>query len=123
MNPDHAKAIIERMLDVELVCSLHGDYELVALPTGRKLWHSSAWPSFSQPQIPNGHSAPLLKWFRGVEVEVTKTDSQFSVHGFLDIERAESDTNALPSFDLFKGFGNFFNGEAKPTEKDLSKSN
>ncbi len=115
--PAATRTIVERMLDVDLVCSLHGNYELVSLPSGRKLWYSTAWPSFSNPQLPAQHQAPLLKWFRGVEVEVTKSETQFSVHGFFDIERSETDTNALPSFDLFKGFGNLFGGEGKSANK------
>ena len=116
--PENSRAIVERMLDVELVCSLQGEYGLVNLPSGRSLWHSSEWPSFSQPELPAGHIAPLLKWFRGVEIEVSKTDTQFSMHGFLDIERAESDASPLPSFDLFKGFGNLFGAEKKSTKNE-----
>jgi len=106
--PAVAREIVERMLDVELVCSLNGNYELAELPSGRTLWHSDVWPSFTQPNLPQDHTAPFLKWFRGLEVEVSKTESQFSVHGFLDIERAESDTTILPSIKMFKGFGNLF---------------
>lgn len=118
VSPDVARPIVERMLDVELVCSLSGEYELATLPTGRKLWYSSGWPSFSHPQLPADHTAPLLKWFRGLEVEVSKTQTQFSIHGFLDIERSKSDTKALPSFDLFKGFGNLFGGDQKSAKND-----
>ena len=107
--PEMANSIVERMLDVELVCSLDGDYRLVKLPSGRSLWHSTAWPSFSKPKLPDEHTAPLLKWFRGLEVEVTKAETQFSVHGFLDIERTDMESK-LPSFDLFNGFGNLFGG-------------
>ncbi|MFT7633902.1 MAG: hypothetical protein ACI87E_004961, partial [Mariniblastus sp.] len=117
VSPEAARASIERMLDVELVCSLDGEYELATLPTGRKLWYSNAWPSFLSPELPPGHLAPLLKWFRGVEIEVMKSDSQFSVHGFLDIERTETDANPLPSFDLFKGFGNLFGGAGNSSKQ------
>ncbi len=105
--PEEAKAIAERMLDVDLVCSLGGDYGLIDLPSGRKIWNSNAWPSFARPELPEAHSAPVLKWFRGLELEASHAETQFTVHGFLDIERQESST-ALPSFNLFKGFGNLF---------------
>ena len=122
VSPESARTVVERMLDVELVCSLGGNYQLFASPSGRQLWHSDAWPSFTAPQLPETHSAPLLKWFRGVEVEVKKSDAQFAVHGFLDIERSETDTNQLPSFDLFKGFGNLFGGGNKKNPKEESSS-
>ena len=115
--PESARAIVERMLEVELVCSLGGEYRLAQLPSGRKVWHSTAWPSFSQPEIPEGHTAPLLKWFRGLEVEVSKGATQFAVHGFVDIQRNEAKTK-LPSFDLFKGFQGLFGGVKKSDGQD-----
>ena len=108
VDPGAALTIVERMLDVTLVCSLDGDYELAQLDSGRQIWRSTAWPSFSRPELPADHVAPFLKWFRGLEVEVSKADTQFSVHGVLDIERSQVGGGALPSFDLFKGFGNLF---------------
>lgn len=114
--PESSRAIVERMLDVELVCSLRGNYELAEMPSGRKLWYSDAWPSFTHPVLPEGHTAPLLEWFRGLLLEVTKGESQFSVHGFLDIERTDSGSG-LPSFDLFQGFGNLFGGAEKEGKK------
>ena len=118
VSPEAAKIVVERMLDVELVCSLDGNYKLTQLPSGRMFWHSDAWPSFSSPVLPADHKAPLLKWFRGLEVEVMKAESQFAVHGILDIERTEA-TKSLPGFDLFGGFGNIFGGSKseKKTEK------
>ena len=108
VDPGAALTIVERMLDVTLVCSLDGQYELAQLDSGRQIWRSTAWPSFSQPQLPEDHVAPFLKWFRGLEVQVSKADTQFSVHGVLDIERSEVEESMLPSFDLFKGFSNLF---------------
>ena len=116
IEPQSARATAERMLDVELVCSLGGDYELAELPSGRQLWQSTAWPSFSSPVLPEQYRAPLLAWFRGLELEVTKSETQFSIHGFLDIQRSNK-RSALPSFDMFKGFGMFGGGEKKKSEK------
>ncbi len=121
--PEVARITAERLLDVDLVCSLDGDYEITELPSGRKLWYSNVWPSFARPLLPADYSAPLLKWFRGLEVEVIKTETQFSVHGFLDIERQTSGTK-LPSFEMFGGFGGLFGGSdskkvqpSRPKEK------
>ncbi|MFK7768122.1 MAG: hypothetical protein AB8B55_12940 [Mariniblastus sp.] len=123
VTPEAAKIIVERMLDVELVCSLGGDYKLVSLPSKRMLWYSDAWPSFSTPSLPDQHRAPLLKWFRGLEVEVMKAESQFAVHAILDIERKEV-AKSLPTFDLFGGFGSIFGGGKKEGgSKSNSESN
>lgn len=108
---EQARQVAEDLLDVRLVCSLGGEYR-VTETEGRKAWSSSLWPSFSAPTLPEGYTAPLLKWFRGLELEVTKLENQFSVHGFIDIER-ESAPSSLPGFDLFKGFQNLVPG-SKP---------
>ncbi len=110
VEPEVAKAVIERMMDVELVCSLGGDYQLVQLPSERNVWISSAWPSFANPELPPDHVAPFLQWFRGVEIEAIKAETQFAMHGFLDIQR-EGDGSPLPSFEMFKGFSNLLGGE------------
>lgn len=105
--PEKTRAVASRMLDVELVCSLDGEYQRLALPTGRSVWYSTAWPSFGMPQLPEGYLAPVLTWFRGLELEVIKEDTRFSMHGILDVQRSEQ-ADALPSFEMFKGFGELF---------------
>ncbi len=116
--PESARTIVERMLDVELVCSLRGNYQLVTLPSGRKIWHSDAWPSFTRPELPEGHTAPFLKWFRGLELNVSKGQTFFMVQGFLDIERMPA-KSPLPAFDdVFKGFGNLLGGGEKSVDSE-----
>ena len=109
ISPEDASVVMQRMLDAELVCWLGGEYQLAKSPSGRSIWVSSEWPSFINPALPPDHIAPLLGWFRGIEVQVSKAETQFSIHGFLDIQRSEQ-TTELPSFDLFKGFNNLFGG-------------
>ncbi|QEG22194.1 hypothetical protein [Mariniblastus fucicola] len=111
--PEDALHTAERMLNVDLVCSLGGEYELTTLPSGRKIWRSSAWPAFNQPQLPDDYVAPVLQWFRGLNVEAIRDQSQFSLHGYIDIQRSDKQKQALPSFNLFKGFGNVMGGEKK----------
>ena len=111
LQPAQAKTSAEDLLDVDLVCSLGGQYELKETAPGRQVWHSTAWPDFGQPQLPADYVSPLLKWFRGFQLELVQTDSQFSIHGFLDIQRSSS--GKLPSFDLFEGFGKMFGGGNK----------
>jgi hypothetical protein len=112
IRPEHALDTAEHLLDVNLVCSLGGEYQLAELPAGRTAWISENWPSFSQPVLPEQHTAPVLKWFRGLELEVSQSETQFTIHGFLDVERQET-ASILPSFDLFKGFGNLFSSGDK----------
>ena len=109
ISPEEASLVMQRMLDAELICSLGGQYELAKTPSGRTIWVSSMWPSFVNPVMPVDHLAPFMAWFRGLKVEVTKADTQFSTHGFLDIQRTEQAVK-LPSFEVFKGFGNLFGG-------------
>ncbi len=106
---EKAADVAQRILDVDLVCSLGGNYQTVRLPAGRTVWVSDAWPSFDARVLPSDYVAPLLRWFRGLELQVVKEQTQFSIHGFLDIERTGAGT--LPAFDLFKGFGKLFGGE------------
>ena len=111
LESNQARQAAEDLLDVELVCSLGGNYELKETAPGRKVWNSTAWPDFRSPQLPEDYISPLLKWFRGFQLELVQTETQFSIHGFLDIER--SSTSKLPSFDLFEGFGKMFGGKKK----------
>jgi hypothetical protein len=110
LSPLAAEEIAIRLLDVELVCSLGGDYELREISPGRLVWCSTAWPEFADPVLPSDYSAPLLKWFRGMLLEVVANEEQFVVHGYLDFHR-NNDTRQLPSFKLFEGFGNLFSSK------------
>ncbi len=112
LTPEQSRSIAERMLDVDLVCALDGNYQLVPLDS-RQLWVSDAWPaSFSTTILPESHTAPVLQWFRGLDLELSKTDTQFTIHGFLDIQRQDRSAT-LPSFELFRGFGNIFGSSGK----------
>ena len=106
---EQAADVAQGILDVDLVCSLDGKYEVQTLPSGRKIWVSDAWPNFDAAVLPEDYVAPLLTWFRGMEMEVVKEDTQFVVHGTVDIQRTGG--GELPSIDLFKGFGKLFGGE------------
>ena len=114
--PKDAMAVAERLLNVDLVCSLGGEYELTTLPSGRQIWRSSAWPDFTTPAIPADYVAPVLNWFRGANIEAVRDDAQFSLHGYADIQRLPQ-TKKLPSFNMFKGFGNVLGGKKKEKPK------
>lgn len=112
LNPEQAKIVAEQMLDVKLICSLGGEYELCPTKEGRMVWCSTAWPNFLNPVLPAEYEAPVLGWFRGLELEVTQGESEFMVYGYLDLERAD-DGSILPSLEIFQGFGNLLGGEEK----------
>lgn len=114
LPPEQARETVESLLDVKLVCSLGGEYELNQFKN-RKVWTSNAWPDFANPQLPDDYISPLLTWFRGWQLEIILDESQFVSHGFLDVQR--SGNSKLPSFDLFKGFGKMFGGKSEGEEK------
>jgi hypothetical protein len=115
LNPEQAKIVAEQMLDVKLVCSLGGEYQLCETKEGRKVWCSSAWPNFLNPVLPDDYVAPVLGWFRGLELEITQAETEFAVYGYIDLQRAD-DGSLLPSLKIFKGFGNLLGG-SKDDEK------
>ncbi len=110
IQTEDALDFTQQLLDVNLACALGGEYQLQEIP-GRKIWVSTAWPDFSQPQIPSTYSAPVLNWFRGLEAEIIEVGNQYSLHGYLDLERSASTSGPLPSIDLFKGLQNLFPGK------------
>ncbi len=128
LPPDAVLEDAENLLGVKLACPLQGEYKLIAMDNSRAEWQSTKWPSFADPQMPEGYTAPPIKWFRGVALDVFQLDSQFIVHGHIDIARdpASIGTGAggilgnLPSIDLFKGFSkveeNKENSKSKKTD-------
>ena len=60
-----AHEIVQRLLNVELICPLGGEYVLHKAPNGLEYWTSTAWQ-----HPPQRYTPPLLAWFRGAEGEV-----------------------------------------------------
>ncbi len=112
LMPEQAIEVAEQMLDVKLVCSLGGEYALCETKAGRKVWCSTEWPNFLNPELPADYVAPVMGWFHGLQVEVTQGETQFAVHGYFDIER-ENDGGGLPSFKIFEGFSNLLGGSSE----------
>jgi hypothetical protein len=69
-------------------------------------WISDRWPADTRvaAQVWGQEVSPLLSWFRGAMIEVNQQDARFLVHGYLDINRRDKESAALPSFEAFKGF-------------------
>lgn len=110
VEPANAMTFAEDLLDVRLVCALNGEYRMAGSAT-RPVWVSTAWPSFSAPEMPGTYDAPLLGWFRGLELELNRVDSHYEVHGVMRIQRSgDASVLPLPGADLLKGFGDLLPG-------------
>ncbi len=94
----------ERLLNVKLVCSLDGAYQLEEVPGGVPLWRSTGWPNLEDRRLPNDFQAPVLKWFRGLDADVTKFGDRILVKAQVDLERHPAEPKIdLPLFNLFGG--------------------
>ncbi len=115
LNPEQARVVAEQMLDVKLVCSLGGKYQLCPTKEGRMVWCSSAWPNFLNPVLPPDYQAPVLGWFRGLELEISQAETEFQAYGYIDLQRAD-DGSILPSLDILQGFGNLLGGSKEKSK-------
>lgn len=96
-------ALANTLLDTQLVCALGGTYEFVEDARGVRQWRSTAWPA---PDVapPDEYTAPLLEWFRGASVDLTKRGDRMFLHAEIDMLRKEREPALkLPLFDLFGG--------------------
>ena len=125
----------EQLLGVQLACPLGGQYVFAETPEGRLAWQSTAWPSFADPRVPSGYLAPPIAWFRGMKLDVYQRESQFVIHGILDIARGQIPTDPvddekgfwdqLPDFSMFRGFSPVEEipaGEELPDNQDELKA-
>jgi hypothetical protein len=117
---EEALGEVEKLLGVELACTLGGQYELGKADEGdMPLWTStrlrpSADPTAWQP--PDDFTAPLLEWFHGLEGELIKFDNRVLVHMEIDMEHKPKQGGlSLPSFD-------FFGGNKKPSGEGANDS-
>jgi hypothetical protein len=111
-----ALQVANQLLDTTLVCPLGGEYQAVpshALPVLR----SSRWPAGDETAIPGDHPAPLLKWFRGLDLAVNKYPDRLEIHAELEMQREK----AARSFD-FPTLGIFGGKKAEPSEQAAGES-
>jgi hypothetical protein len=101
------REVAEDLLDAEIYCPLGGEYQLIEEIGGPQVWESTAWTKRDLANIPEDFQAPILKWFRGLDAHLIKTDDQILTHAELDMQRRPSEGKLeLPSFfDLFNGGG------------------
>lgn len=89
------------LLNTNLVCSLEGKYELVDRGDGQPAWRSTKWPAAGQP-VPEDYQAPLLEWFRSLDLDLTKHGDRLVMHAEIDMQRSpEANRLELPLFNLF----------------------
>lgn len=106
-----SREIAEQLLDVKLACALGGEYQVAEHPNGVTCWTSNKCNDGDWYELPEGYSAPLLEWFRGVDASLTKSGDRMILHAQLDMQRKESEIGIkLPSFNLF--------GPKKPEPKE-----
>lgn len=106
---ENAVTVSEELLDGKLICPLGGKYELVEdIQGGARYWRSTARSAMTGSQPPEGFEAPLLKWFRGLDAQLTRDGDQVMAHAELDMQRKPG----LPKLDL-PFFGGLFGGGQK----------
>ncbi len=94
----------EDLIDARLICSLGGEYRIVESPDRPAQWTSNRLTLDGAQQVPEDYEAPLLRWFRGLSLELSKAEEQLLVHAELDMQRAADEPKAdLPLFNLFQG--------------------
>ncbi|MFV1966816.1 MAG: hypothetical protein ACC628_15430 [Pirellulaceae bacterium] len=99
---EQALRTANQLLDTRLICSLDGKYELVKADGGPSRWRSRGWPAGGNARLPEDYEAPLLTWFRGLELEVTKSGDRLTAHAELEMQRAKRQSPLdLPLFHLF----------------------
>ncbi|MCA9165801.1 MAG: hypothetical protein KDA62_22595, partial [Planctomycetales bacterium] len=69
---------------------------------GLPTWRSDKWPVAGQP-FPAEYNAPMLDWFRGLNLDLTKHGDRMVMHAELDMQRAPEEKMKLelPLFNLF----------------------
>lgn len=85
--PDQALSTAESLLDTHLVCPLGGKYEFIQAPNGRVQWQSTAWLNGNADGVPVDYRSPLLQWFRGLDLSLTKSENQISIRSTIELQR------------------------------------
>ncbi len=110
--PENAKAVATKVLGGDLQDPLGGNYVLVKpvatmpavettlqeQPVPWPIWMSDAWidrqfelspldPAEPPATVPVGYTTPLLKWFRGTDLELTQAGDRLWMQGQVRVER------------------------------------
>lgn len=100
VDRDQALQVAESLLGAKLQDPLGGEYRLAtnaASLTNHTHWASSNWQDATPPTVPpNDYQAPVLKWFRGGEANLTQFDDRVSANVQLDIQRKTNPPQTRP---------------------------
>lgn len=100
---EDAKQVAEDLLNVELVCSLGGDYELREI-AGQPVWFSTAWPDDHSNVVPEEYQSPSLQWFRGLNAGLIKYSDRLIVRAYVDMQRKEKKKSpGIPLLQILTG--------------------
>lgn len=96
-----ALAAAELLLDGQLVCPLSGEpYTLMATEREGEVWASTAWVESNPLET---EEAPVMAWFRGLNMDLTRDPEGVLVRGEIDMQRRKEESPAsLPMFDFFR---------------------
>jgi hypothetical protein len=146
--PEQARALAEQLVGGRFHSPLGGDYSLIdplaqggngaeavadrggeALPApaaagGRRLWASTATPPanrFLLTEIPADFQMPFMDWFRGMDLEVVRLDSEDALALHVELDMVHADVappaeNGNGGLNL-GGLGSFLNGLGAPREE------
>ncbi|RIK87743.1 MAG: hypothetical protein DCC67_01485 [Planctomycetota bacterium] len=92
--PEEARDAAERLMDGRFASPLGGQYELIELPSGQRVWSASAVAPqnrFLLTAAPEDFELPLLSWLRGLRAEMLLDDQRLTAD--VEIDMAAS---ALP---------------------------
>jgi hypothetical protein len=94
--------VAETLLGGPLACAMGGEYRLVG-DEDLAVWQSTAWPDSLNYTVPEEFESTFLSWFRGLDANVIKRDSQLVLHATLIMQRKQSQGGVrLPSLDMFR---------------------
>lgn len=128
--PEDCLRVAEELTAAKLVCSLGGEFKLVELPGGLKVWTSTALPTDNQfvlSNVPAEYHMPVLKWFRGATVEGLLAENDLVIWADIDMQLepiakgAEGDVGGGFSWPKWDSFTMPFSGGKKPDNKPMEE--
>jgi hypothetical protein len=97
--PEECLGVASRILAARVVCPLEGDYVLSNEGGDGPRWVSTAWTSGERGgeiAIPEDYRSRPLRWFRGLDADLTLLDSVLSFHGVVETQLPEDAEGPQP---------------------------
>ncbi len=106
VSPEQGRDIAEMLVGGRLVDPLEGAYELTAIDDGHAVWVSNALTPQNQfmfIDLPPAYTFPMLRWFRGLQAELSLTGDTLEAHVELEMsdgrDAAPDNRDVPPSVD------------------------